>query len=98
MKGPTQRKSNLKRKMRKMRRILWDHNPHCRKCGILTVWPVPGVEKVEPNYASLEHIIPLKEGGPNELSNTTLFCHHCNLETAAQRAKAQRHVQQERVD
>lgn len=56
-------------------RLFLDNNGKCNKCGInTTLGEHPQTEK----SATIEHIIPLSEGGNHVCNNVTLLCHKCN--------------------
>ena len=45
----------------------------CPSCGEIMTG-VPG----HPQYATLEHVIPLDHGGTNHISNLDIICNSCN--------------------
>lgn len=52
---------------------LWENSlGHCAFCG----------KELEKNTAVIDHIIPLKKGGSNEINNLRLVCRTCNIQNA----------------
>lgn len=48
----------------------------CKMCGSKTPRSLKGT--MDPNAPTLDHIIPLKLGGPHTRANTQCLCRHCN--------------------
>jgi len=73
------------KRYRKIRRALWEANPHCHFCGCLTCWWTKPTGPMPSNGATLEHLISrlnpiryqLKEY-PRSLF--VLACNKCNHE------------------
>lgn len=64
------------------RRMLWEMNPHCRFCGVLTVLPEQHPSsKPNPVWATIEHLdsrlSPDRGKRPGEFRHT-LSCWRCN--------------------
>ncbi len=62
------------------RKRLWDQDPHCRNCGVLTVLP-DGIDHRD-NTATIQHIYSKDDPRrkENNLEDITLFCSKCNKE------------------
>lgn len=49
------------------------------KCVMCGKEMIPyGITRLKPNAASVEHLIPRRDGGPNTLGNVRLACRKCN--------------------
>lgn len=80
----------------KLRKRLWETNPHCEKCGVLTVLPhdvdrniINGIYKLKvtpDNMATIQHVHPV--GHPlrgtfvTGVRKNKLWCFKCNAEDA----------------
>jgi len=53
----------------------------CRLCRCKTPRDLQGT--MEPNAPVLDHVIPLKLGGPHTKANTQCLCRHCNSAKSA---------------
>lgn len=51
------------------------HGGKCQECGVPTVL---GVYPQVDNSATMEHIVPLSQGGNHVRDNVTLLCYKCN--------------------
>lgn len=50
---------------------------HCHYCGVkLTV----GISGFNPTGLSIDHVVPIRDGGSDEMDNLVLACRQCNLE------------------
>ena len=47
---------NTKR-LRKLRRELWEKNPKCHYCGVTTTWEIPANGKITSTAATLDHLV-----------------------------------------
>lgn len=54
----------------------------CQGCGVHTI---RGLQHQVPHSATVEHKIPLSEGGAHKWNNVTLFCHECNVKANIKR-------------
>ena|ERR1700761_1955247 len=52
-------------------RLAEAQNWRCCYCGLR-------LEKVHPNRATIEHVIPLSRGGPDKAENMVIACRRCN--------------------
>lgn len=80
----------MSRKLSKRRRKLWEEDPHCRRCGILTILPevfateedgeIIYPKKFPENVATIQHLDSRlsEERGTFDSERTTLFCWRCN--------------------
>jgi 5-methylcytosine-specific restriction endonuclease McrA len=50
----------------------------CRWCGIKTRQVPSGCSKLDPDHATLDHLIPRSRGGTNDLDNLLMACCQCN--------------------
>ena len=73
--------------MSRRRLKLWVEDPHCRKCGTLTVLPENAKcsKKPDENQATIQHLDSRLSDvrgtyGETETPRTTLFCWKCNNE------------------
>lgn len=71
------------RKIRRKKLRLWNENPHCRRCGILTILRPEYENGTLPhNAATIQHvkskITCLGSCYYNSDENLTLWCYHCN--------------------
>lgn len=54
-------------------------NPPCHWCKVEMIWEAPYPERIiNPKYATIEHVIPLGEGGKHALANCVFACLKCN--------------------
>lgn len=83
-------------KLRKQRTRLWEEDPHCRNCGVLTILPhdVPGYQPeskfVSPdNMATIQHVYSRLNPERRQINGTRgnqpeprhlLWCFKCNQE------------------
>jgi len=73
---------NTKR-LRKLRRTLWEKDPKCHYCGVVTTWEIPAKGSLSPTAATLDHLIsrlhPTRytmDHYPSSL--LVLCCYRCN--------------------
>ncbi len=73
MKRPALNRGKVRQRLRRRDGDLccWCHEP------MEFDWPPPGVARA-PNLATIEHIMPLSEGGANTYDNFALACDRCN--------------------
>ena len=71
---------NTNKATKRYRRKLWVRNPHCWWCGCLTA--LSSDEDGQPNFATIDHLIPSSKGGSNAHDNLVLSCAGCNQERA----------------
>lgn len=55
------------------------HGDHCAYCEAVMDFQRGKRGKINPLRATIEHIIPLSQGGGHTWENTTLACHRCNV-------------------
>lgn len=53
----------------KWRRVLWERDPCCCWCGFLFV---------DPDFATIEHLLPRAYGGTTSMRNCRVACERCN--------------------
>ena len=70
----------MKSRIARRRRKLWEEDPHCRKCGRLTILSHDPPKKSEGNMATIQHIHSRldEKRGKVDGETTTLFCWRCN--------------------
>lgn len=75
------------RQLRKQRTRMWQRDPHCFYCRVVTVLPRPGHPKgpTPPNLATIDHLRPRHHPGrhepnPNGELRRVLSCYKCNNE------------------
>jgi 5-methylcytosine-specific restriction endonuclease McrA len=75
------------RRLRKIRRRLWENNPCCHWCGVKTVWWVEALGHVEKpkNAATLDHLISRLNPQRYQMSEypselMVIACDKCNNE------------------
>lgn len=81
--------------LQKQRRKMWDKDPRCENCGVVTVLPedLPGkisklgikqIKVVPPNMATIQHkysrLHPNRGLAPNDERVHFLWCTKCNFE------------------
>jgi 5-methylcytosine-specific restriction endonuclease McrA len=57
-----------RRHLRRLRRRLWDADPHCHWCG----------RELAMSKATLDHVVPQCRGGTHDAGNVVLSCAWCN--------------------
>ena len=50
----------------------------CCYCEVTLTWQFPQNKPLAPTCATLEHIIPVAEGGDNFIDNLAVSCSRCN--------------------
>ena len=55
-------------KLRLHRKTLLRQNPHCTYCG----------RRISKRSATLDHVVPVSQGGQDDLENLVLCCRACN--------------------
>lgn len=77
----------ITRHMQWQRRRMWEYDPRCHWCGVVTVLPKPGPPKGPPNprLATIDHLRPRHHPGRREPTNgkefrRVLACWKCNNE------------------
>ena len=76
------------KKLRKVRRKLWEQNPHCHWCGCLTDWYNPPNGNLPPNAATIDHLLSRLNPERYYLpyypqSLMVIACYKCNTERGA---------------
>lgn len=66
-------------KIQRRRALLWLRDPYCVWCGFLYL---------DPDHATIEHLVPVAYGGGNSIANTRLACGRCNHSRGKWYAKA----------
>ncbi len=80
---------NLRKNARKkFKKLLERQGDLCAECGLVMKTDRPSYDAIDPDCASIEHKVPLTEGGTNDMSNLELVHVRCNLE----RNKARLHA------
>jgi len=74
-------------------KVYIDNNGICQKCYCKTVLGEhPQVE----NSATMEHIIPISNGGQHLKNNVTLLCHKCNS-LSNKELRKQKNIEKENI-
>lgn len=69
--------------LRRIRQELWNEDPHCHWCGVLTKIDHEGRATLDPDDATLDHIYhrgheARKVDMPKQKEDVVLACSHCN--------------------
>lgn len=67
----------LARRLQRAREELWGKRPRCGWCGhavVILYKPTPH----PPDTATIDHLVPLSEGGTHDIDNLMLACISCN--------------------
>lgn len=76
-KSVTQRRRPRNKAWKNKRKRLWrKQGGKCHYCGTATVEPSSG--GAADDWATLDHLVPMSEGGSHDESNLVMACYRCN--------------------
>ena len=85
----SKKKKRPKDYLRRIKIRLWEKDPHCYYCGVLTILPPAGIIKSssDPNLATIDHVYSkfnlmrwVKSEGEDKKNRYVLSCQKCNNE------------------